>query len=291
MRRINPADNFVAFPGPYVEQMGRDKLKPVDSVTTGFPMWDRVCRDSGGGQGLGRGWHVVVAGRSGYGKTVLGLNLAKEAMGYGEDVYVISLEMSPVQIGTRFLAIATDTPVHLLEQGPWYDRAAHAEAHADLKEISGRKGGAFYVNQLPPGNLEAVMEHMHWALERGCRYFMLDYLQLAAADQNDPGQVSEVSHEIRRFALEHNVNSVALSQFNRETSKNATEKPSIHGLMGGSALENDSTQVVMIDHSRFQPVATGYDSWLIVGKNRSGPVVEIPYHLNAKTLRMYERSQ
>lgn len=287
----NYADSFRALPGIRAGELLKEKLKPVDAVPTGFPMWSKNCHDAGGGIGIARGWHVVIGARTGHGKSILGLNLARAAMAHGEQVGVLSLEMSGSQIETRFMAIAAESPVYLLEQGNGFDQHMFAESLDDLEKLHENSGGVFYVNQKPLRSLEDVLGAMRWTYEnRDCRYFITDYLQLAAKDQNDAGLISEVSHEIRRLADELGVVSVCLSQFTRETSKNAKEPPTIHGFMGGSAIENDADQIILIDHSRMEKTAFGFDGYLILGKNRHGPTCrDIPFHFNTKTLRMYER--
>lgn len=289
-REMALTDSFRALPGIRAEELLAEKLRPVDAVPTGFASWSKACRDAGGGIGIARGWHIVVAARTGSGKSIFGLNLAREAMIAGEQVFFLSLEMSGVQVETRFLAIASDTPVHKLEQGEGFDRHAFVEAHDELEKIMDLNGGVFYCNQQTMRSLPEVLDAMRWAREnRDCRYFVMDYLQLAAKDQNDPGLISEVSHEIRRLAQELNVVSVCLSQFNRETSKSGKEQPSIHGLMGGSAIENDADQVILIDHSRIEKKHDGFASYIMLAKNRHGPTnADIKMHFNTRTLRMFE---
>jgi replicative DNA helicase len=82
---------------------------------------------------------------------------------------------------------------------------------------------------------------------------------------------------------------VLLSQFNRETSRNRAERPTAQGLMGGSALENDSHQVLLFDHSRFTRTANLADTWLIVDKNRHGATTDLPVQWDYRTLRLSSR--
>jgi replicative DNA helicase len=88
-----------------------------------------------------------------------------------------------------------------------------------------------------------------------------------------------------------NIVSLGLSQFNRETSKNYDDSPTVQGLMGGSPLENDSDQVFLIDHSRYERVDNtgGATQTLILGKNRHGPCVEFPARWDYNTLRIVEQ--
>jgi hypothetical protein len=59
--------------------------------------------------------------------------------------------------------------------------------------------------------------------------------------------------------------------------------------MGGSALENDSHMVWLLDHSRFVRAGNIADTWLIVDKNRNGGVMDIPVRWDYRTLQLHPR--
>ena len=103
-------------------------------------------------------------------------------------------------------------------------------------------------------------------------------------------RIEHVSHELRELAQTLNVRMVTLSQFNRQTSANRAERPISQGLMGGSAIENDSHQVLLFDHSRFTRSGNLADTWLIVDKNRIGGSCDIPVQWDFRTLRLTQRT-
>jgi replicative DNA helicase len=80
---------------------------------------------------------------------------------------------------------------------------------------------------------------------------------------------------------------VGLSQFNRETSKNK-ERPQIQGLMGGSPLENDSDQVVLLNHAKVEKRGHFTDTEALLAKNRHGPAADIPVMWDYRTLTLTE---
>jgi replicative DNA helicase len=125
----------------------------------------------------------------------------------------------------------------------------------------------------------------------GCKYYVIDYLQLVSTphSQSIHERIETVSHEIRKVSADLNVTVVALSQFNRQTSGNRAERPVAQGLMGGSAIENDSHQVLLFDHSRFTRTGSTADTWLIIDKNRHGSVEDIPVRWDYKTLQLHPR--
>lgn len=262
------------------------KLRPVEAIPTPFPLWNKHCRDEGGRTGLAMGWHVLGAARTGVGKSVLALNLAACAMRAGHTVCFLSLEMAQPQVETRLMAILSSEPVARLEKGPTFEPDAYARAARRVVEVL-RTGGRFVTNREPLHGLDAVVLSIRFNhAVHGARFFVVDYLQLAG-NPNDPESITAISHAVRREARELQIVTFGLSQFNRQTSV-ANEPPSIHGLMGGSELENAADQIVLVDHSK---VATGVDCWtsrILLAKNRHGPTGAVPMRFDAKTLQMRE---
>lgn len=269
----------------------REQSKPVDAVPTPLDTWNRNCRDDGGGRGLARGWHVTGGANTGIGKSLLALNLAASAIEHGEHVGFASLEMSRTQVATRLYAIITGRPVRQIERGDGFDPGAGAGLARKIAEIRERTGGSFWVNDRPIAEIETIQGLMRYFAEsKGCRFFVVDYLQLAAARDADSlfQQVTNVSARVREFAKTFGVTTVGFSQLNRETSSNYTDRPRVQGLMGGSPLENDSDQVVLLDHTRYVKHDHTARTWLLLGKNRHGSNVEIPIEWDYRTLRIRE---
>lgn len=261
---------------------------PVDAVPTPFPAWNRCCADGGGRQGIARGWHVLAAARTGTGKSVLAINVAASAMRAGETVCFLSLEMSQEQVETRLMAIMTGTPVRELEKGHHFRRESFLAAAEKFQRYSGR----FVTNRAPIYRVDQVTQSIRAIHEiHGAGFFVVDYLQLAG-NPNDPESITEVSHAVREQARTLGVITFGLSQFNRSTSM-LMETPTPNGLMGTSALENDSDQVALIDHSKVEGAYVngdkiGWTTNLNVAKNRHGPVGSIPFLFDTRTLQMRE---
>lgn len=284
-----PPVHFDVLDGDRFERLLEHQLAPIDAVPTPFPAWSRACRDEGGGRGIARGWHVIAAARTGVGKSILALNMASEAMRHGESVCFVSLEMSQQQVETRLMAIVSNQPVRQLEKGDHFNQESFMEA----ARAFGRIPGTFLTNRAPLHRVDQVVQSIQAVHElHGCRYFIVDYLQLAA-NQNDPESITEVSQAVRQQAKDLQVITFGLSQFNRATSK-LSETPTVHGLMGGSSLENDADQIVLIDHSTVEEATdnqgrkVGWDANLLLQKNRHGPAGTIPIHFNSSTLQMRE---
>jgi archaellum biogenesis ATPase FlaH len=283
---------FDALVGDTLDALAAEKQQPIDAVPTPLPAWNGLCRGAGGGIGLARGWLVTVGANTGTGKSLMALNLAAEAIRHGEIVTFLSLEMGRSELATRFLAMAANIPVALLEQGPGFSASAYARAAERLNTIRAETGGYLQVNRRPLSKLAELVQCMqHHHDTTGSRYFLVDYLQLAwtQAGHSVTERIELVAHQLRELTQRLNVVLVALSQFNRQTSANRAERPVAQGLMGGSPIENDSHQVLLLDHSRWERRGSVADTWLLCDKNRHGSVQDIPIRWDFDTLRLLPR--
>lgn len=288
------AIRYTAMNGPALAALKERLLAPVQAIPTPWSTWNQACKGWGGEVGLALGWHVLIAGKSGGAKTFAALNLAASAIRHGEQVTFHSLEMGWDELAARVLAIVSGEAAYRLGPGKHFSPERFDAAHEKMDEVR----GGLIVNEDPMYRLRdlvAGIERTHE--EFGSRVHLVDYLQLAwtgdAATMYD--RVTEVSHAVRAVAKRLKVTTIGLSQLNRETSKAKADRPSKEGMIGGSSLENDADQVLLLDHSRrtdlFAPDGRprGWSGWLNLDKNRHGPSAEIPIRFDPDTFRIRER--
>lgn len=288
----SPAVTFDSLTGGVLDHLLQEKLAPIDAVPTMLPAWNALCNGGGGGTGLARGWYITIGANTGTGKTLIGLNLAAEAARHGETVTFISLEMGRSELATRILSIVSGETTMVLEQGASFDLHAFRRAQSAMDQLKQERGGEILMNRRPISKLQDVVSCIRHHVETyGSRYFVIDYVQLiwTANAHSIQERMELVSHQLRELTHTHNVVMVTLSQFNRQTSALRAERPVSQGLMGGSALENDSHQVLLFDHSRFTRSGNLADTWLLVDKNRHGPVTDLPVQWDFRTLRLSSR--
>lgn len=271
------------------DKFERRQKAPVDAVPTHLPSLNALCRDDGGGIGLARGWFVTVGANPGFGKSAMALNLSSRAQRHGEAVGYISLEMTVGQIAARFYAIHSGVPIAKLERGGFVD-----EAWAEAKEHMQRMPALWAPTEIT-SSWEEVVEFVKSCHETGCRWFVLDYLQLVQLGDDDQisRAITQITTDLRTWAVNSGCTVVVLSQFNRQTSGEYQARPRSQGLWGGMILEASSDLVLLLDHSRYER-ETGSNSaktWMLVDKNRHGPVGEIPVLWDYRTLRMTEALQ
>lgn len=286
-------DDFLELSGESLTHLLHLKQQPIDAVPTPLSEWNHRCRDFGGGIGLARGWHVTIGANTGNGKSVFSLNVAHLATDAGENVGFISLEMFWTQLATRYMAIVSGEKIVSLEPGSSLDAKAHRRATRAIEELKERTGGALWCNERHISSLDDVVDAIDFLHEiRGCRTIIVDYMQLAkvvgVSDRLEA--VMRISSEVAGSAKELRLCTIGLSQLNRETSKDYENPPIPQGLMGGSPLENDSDQVMLIDHTNYtrDVGANTARQRFILGKNRHGPVGTIECEWNYDTLRIRE---
>jgi len=275
------------------DDLDRFKQLPIDVVSTPYPTWNAMCRDEGGGKGLARGWYVVYGAKTGTGKSIMALNLACHAFKQGAAVGFISLEMSLPQLVTRSMSIFSGISVRRLEHGKDYSSREAQTVKTDWAGQKKRTGGTIWLNPEPVselGQLEELFKDM--VLARGCRFVLIDYLQLVWTGNARQilDRITEVSAMIRRLTKMWGVTTVGLSQFNREGSR--SENPPVPtDLMGGSPLENDADQVVLLDHTSTKDKGDGYTYNIMLAKNRHGETGTFPALFDRRTLRISEHRE
>jgi KaiC/GvpD/RAD55 family RecA-like ATPase len=289
----SPVVVFDSITGSTLDHLLDEKLAPIDSVPTMLDGWNRLCNGGGGGRGLARGWGITVGANTGTGKTLIGLNLAATAADHGEVATFISAEMGRSELATRLMSIVSGESTSVLEQGDSFDQQAYRRAQAAMDAVKQRTGGEVLINRRPISKLTDIVSCVRHHVETyGSRYFVIDYIQLiwTANAHSIQERMELVSHQLRELTQQHRVVMIMLSQFNRQTSAMRSERPVAQGLMGGSALENDSHQVLLFDHSRFTRSGNLADTWLIVDKNRHGSVTDLPVQWDYRTLRLSMRT-
>jgi hypothetical protein len=282
--------------GFYAAFMARQRA-PVSAIPTPLPGWNRSCRDDGGGVGLADGWFIAIGGATKSGKSLLALNLAEAAMAAGRTVGFVSLEMSVEQLTARFLSISSGVPVRELEKGSEFNADSLARAWTfarDRYDLGSERDlrQTMLVNRKVLPDPAAVWACMKSMLDAGCTFFVVDYLQLVTAGNEDDlyKQVFTIANHLRLFTATYKVSVIGLSQYNRATSADYSRSPVPQSLHGGS-IENGVDQVLLLDHSRYAVDSNKSHlarTFLILGANRHGEAGNLRLLWDYRTLRCRE---
>lgn len=264
-------------------------------LPTGFPDWDAAC-DETGKRGLGDYWYILLGGASNSGKTQLLRWLARRACDEGYSPAIITMEVSVSGLQRHYYSDITSFG--------YYDLLPHKFAEHDdsIKRVEqladevheyrmedGLPKSITVVEAVGRPSVDEIEAQAYALKESGITHLFVDHAQLIKAPHHMSiaESAEELSERMRIFAHSEQVCTVMASQLNRSASAQRNERPTMHSLYGGTSMESNSNQVILLDHSR---VARDPEyphllkTWLLLDKNREGPArVEWPCEINFQT--------
>jgi replicative DNA helicase len=244
-----------------VERAMLGKSKP--GIPTGLARLDSMLS----------GWHApdftILAARPSVGKTTLGISFAGAATARGYKSAFFTIEMLDTQILAKEISRATGvfsekfrsgkltpTDVDLVSEG--ISRIGQ-EQRLFVNSRAGRTIETF----------EAEVRRLHRKF--GIDIAFVDYIGLMRAAgrwDSRARELGEISGRIKLLAMDLKIPIVALAQVNREVERGAgaSKVPGLSHLKDSGSLEQDADNVIFIHRDE----ETRY--WLVVAKNRHGPV-------------------
>ena len=199
----------------FMAAFAEEQQLPTVAIPTPFESLNRALRDAGGGVGLAPSWMCIIGANPGHTKSLLALNFAAKAIEHGVPggVGFANLEMSKVQVASRFYAIQAGVPVAALERGSFSTRIFETVE-------SSRELPAMYTPRTVSTNYHDVVDFVVECHEqRGVSFFVVDYVQLCAiagvsGSDSIVEAVSNVTLDLREWAVNNDAIILLLSQFN-----------------------------------------------------------------------------
>jgi replicative DNA helicase len=225
----------------------RDGISP--GLQTGFTIFDERVG------GLHPTELTIVAARPGMGKSAFVTNIAEYvAVELGKDVAIETLEMSAPELASRILSSQARVSGKRVRQTvpraedftPMFEAMQRLRERAPGRIHIGASGSA------TPFGLRMKCRRLAKRLKRQGRELSLvvvDYLQLVDADgrhDNRTAEVTQISRQLKRLAMELNVPVVAVAQLNRGVELRADKRPLLSDLRESGSLEQDANVVVLL---------------------------------------------
>jgi replicative DNA helicase len=239
---------------------------------------------------------IVVAAKTGGGKTALAINFAAHFASHGHAGAIFSMEMDAEEINDRIISTNSTLDSKILRQpgGALSDadrRARVSRAVAAAGELP------IFISDKARFTVPAMSAELRrLAARRKIEYVIVDYIQLAEAVgrfDKRADEVASITRGLKRLASELRIPVIALSQFNRDHSKENRE-PQLHDLRESGSIEQDANLVIMVHFTRAYDVNVGINTGeakLLVRKQRNGPVGFIPVFFHAPSGRFDEREE
>lgn len=260
-----------------------DRRGELGGISTGFPELDKQV------DGLKPCEMIVLAARPSMGKTALGLSIAVHVAAVLKKTSVfMTLEMSDKQLAQRAMLSEARVNLHAVNQGfltagdfPKIQVAATKLAGTNLKIIDCNNAT---VQAIRAKARRIKRRHPDLAL------IVIDYLQYMRSNTRQglnsrEREVAEISAGCKGMAKELQIPVIVLAQLNRDAEKRKGEqtgRPRMSDLRESGAIEQDADVIGLLYREEYyaeneeQKRSVEGKAMLIIGKNRNGPVGDIP---------------
>jgi replicative DNA helicase len=256
-------------------------LRVSQVIRTGLTQLDALLR------GLKPGQLIFVAARTGFGKTSLMLNFARNAaVAQKARVAVFSLEMAGEELADRLMTAEARVETRKLQE--WdLDESEEARVMNAHGVLSSAEIFIDYSPSLRIGDLRLKCQRLGAKL--GLDLVVVDYLQLLGSGRsfaNRVGELGFLTKELKSLAGDLDVPVIVGAQLSRRTEDRPGHLPLLSDLRESGSIEQDADVVLFIFREEkytsrqqwekehpdraHEPYPEGV-ARLIVAKNRAGP--------------------
>lgn len=272
----------------YDKYVGNEK---ISGVTTGSRSLDYIT--GGWKEGL-----IVIGARPSMGKTIVGLDIAKQSAKSGIPTFFVSLEMNGKDLFQRL--ISSEMP-----EFAYSDLMNYRIAREDIDRIKVSKAKS--LKELPLFIYDSDNRDVNFLMgiitaqvrKNKIGLIVIDYLQLMRdsqiKDQSDFAQVSNISNKIQKLTRRLNIPIVALSQLSRQVEGRADKRPMLADIRSSGNIEQDASIVIGLHRPAYYQDDEEYNSLTeeekhlleyIILKNRNGQTGLTKRYVDVKTNRV-----
>jgi replicative DNA helicase len=219
--------------------------------------------------GLHAGQLVLIAARTGVGKTALGSAVALNLARAEHRVLFCTLEQDRVELFERMACSLAKVDSHALRKNK-LTAEQQDRLRAAVEEL---RAMPLFLSHAPRQTVLRIGANARRLKRRGgLDAVVVDYLQLVESSlpSRTPRyeQVGDISRRLKGLARELNVPVVALCQVNRGPEDRADRRPRLSDLRESGSLEMDADTVILLHRPQEEPGCIELD----IAKQRNGPV-------------------
>ena len=236
---------------------------------------------------------VIIAARSGEGKTALMASVAANIVGLSrvdslgvmrpatlrpKGVAFFSLEMSSTQIVNRLISQITGIPAGRLKNGKIED--GEWERYYDASAMIARS--PLFIDDSPVLGIPELRQKLRRLVDQGVEVAFIDQLNFLDAQMDNKSQehvkLNWLAHRLKVISRELRISVVVAHQMNRGVESRPDDDPTLADLE--QAGDKPASVVLFVRHRKSGEVFQ--NSWLYLAKNRDGaagarvPVVYLP---------------
>jgi replicative DNA helicase len=240
-------------------------------IRTGYYDFDNMTR------GLQKKQVIIIAGRPGCGKSAFALNIGLNAAIQGKkSVALFSLEMGVEEIAKRMFGCVGKIDGDVLKTGKLKntDWRKWNEVYSELSDSK------FYLDDSGGMTVSEIRRKCRKLKnsEDGLDLIVIDYLQLLSSSAKYAGQrvqeVSEISRDIKKLAMELQIPVIALAQLSRsvEQRRGDDSKPKLSDLRESGSIEQDADIVLFLHSDEYGKYNGNINRKmeLLIAKHRAG---------------------
>ena len=259
-------------------------------IRTGYYDFDNMTR------GLQKKQVIIVAGRPGCGKSAFALNVAlNAAIKNKNSIAFFSLEMGVEEIAKRMFGCVGKIDGDVLKTGKLKNNDWKKWNEA-MSELSDTK---FFIDDSGGLTVSEIRRKCRKLKnsDSGLDLIVIDYLQLLSSSSKYAGQrvqeVSEISRDIKKLAMELDVPVIALAQLSRsvEQRKDGDKTPKLSDLRESGSIEQDADIVLFLHSDEYGKYDGNINRKikLIVAKHRAGQTgaVDLIFKMNTGSFDNY----
>lgn len=243
-------------------------LAGLQGIPTLLPGLDKYTSGWQGGQ------MIVVAARTGVGKSVFAVNCAAAACAAGKSVMFFSLEMKRAEIENRLVSCMSGVPLDALTHGA-VDDADLPKLQSTLDMFNGMR---LVLDTSADVTIDSIRAKAVAQAQSptGLDMVVIDYLQLIGAgnvraNASRENIVSGISRGVKMLAKELDVPVLVLAQLNRARDGEEEQIPTHEKMRESHGISQDADMIIILHREQATDNTIIPKTRVILDKNRHGP--------------------